>query len=88
VATQVSETDHSKQRGGAGILNTVARKIGGALGTVASKVGLESDPSHITQPRIIGGKYQKSGKRRLPRKLKKLMGKQAGPGGVKDRPQA
>ncbi len=67
----------SKHDEGAGLLKKVARTIGGALGTVASRTGLDSGSSSSPTPRIVGGKYQKSGKHRLPRKLKKLTRKQA-----------
>ncbi len=73
-----SNTDtHPKEEGGAGLLTKVARTIGSALGAVASKTGLDSGSSPSPNPRIVDGKYQKSGKHRLPRKLKKLMRKQA-----------
>lgn len=78
MATHESDTDtHTKPEAGAGLLTKVARTIGSALGAVASKTGLDSGSSPSPKPRIVGGKYEKSGKHRLPRKLKKLMRKQA-----------
>lgn len=67
----------SKHEEDAGLLKKVARTIGSALGTVAGRTGLDSGSSPSPKPRIVGGKYQKSGKHRLPRKVKKLMRKQA-----------
>jgi hypothetical protein len=78
VATHESNTAiHSEQEGGAGLLNKVARTIGSALGAVASMTGLDSGSFPSPKLRIVRGKYQKSGKHRLPRKVKKLMRIQA-----------
>jgi hypothetical protein len=51
------------------LLEETARTIGAALGTAALKAGLAV--KHEVGARIINGRFQKSDKSRLPRKLKK-----------------
>lgn len=56
------------------LLEEAARTIGAALGTVAVKAGLAA--KHQTGGRI-NGRFQKTGKQRLPRKVKKQQQKAA-----------
>jgi hypothetical protein len=58
-----------KSSGKPALLEEAARTIGAVLGEVAVKTGLAA--RHATGERIIGGRFQKSGKQRLPRKVKK-----------------
>ena len=57
------------------LLEEAARTIGAALGEVAVKTGLVARKP--ASKRVINGKFQKSGKHRLPRKLKKQQQKAA-----------
>ena len=54
-----------------GTLEKAATAIGSALGTVVAKTGL-GDHHGSEKPRVVKGKFQKSGRQRLPRKLKKI----------------
>jgi hypothetical protein len=57
------------------LLEQAARTIGAAIGAVVVKTGLAVQP--VTGQRVINGKFQKRGKHRLPRKLKKQQRKAA-----------
>jgi hypothetical protein len=57
------------------LLNEAARTIGAALGEVAVKTGLAA--RRPAGERMVNARFQKSGKHRLPRKLKKQQQKAA-----------
>lgn len=56
------------------LLTKAARAIGSAVGIAAAKTGL-AHTAATHGPRVIDGKFQKTHKHRLPRKLKKSRGK-------------
>jgi hypothetical protein len=55
-----------------GLLQKTAKTLGSALGSVAAKTGLGGHDPQQSRPGVINGKFQKRGKHRLPRRLKKL----------------
>jgi hypothetical protein len=71
-------TEEHDEKAGGGILEKAATTIGSVIGAVAASTGLAKHdakaepPKSSEPPRVIKGKFQKSGKHRLPRKLKKL----------------
>ena len=72
----VDHAGHAQDDGGAtgALLKKAARAIGSAVGAAAARTGIaHAQTTH--EPRIVNGKFQKSHKHRLPRKLKKLQKK-------------
>lgn len=59
-----------------GLLKSTAEAIGSAIGTIAVKTGLSSEPASTPpQQATKPGKLQKKNKKRLPRKEKKALAK-------------
>jgi hypothetical protein len=57
-----------------GLLKAAARAIGSAVGIAAAKAGM-AHPEEPHGSRTVNGKFQKSHKHRLPRRLKKVQKK-------------
>ena len=72
--------DKDQETTGPSLLEKAAMKIGSVIGAVAATTGLAKHDAKgklSNQPRVIKGKFQKSGKHRLPRKLKKMAARKA-----------